>query len=253
MRRPLLILATVALLGISAEAGKAAETPAPPSEHWSFQGIFGTYDRAALRRGFQVYKEVCSACHSMNLLYYRNLREIGFSEDEVKQIAASVQVTDGPNDAGEMYERPGRASDSFKAPFANEQAARAANNGALPPDLSLIIKARAGGADYVHAILTGFGEPPPDVKLFQGMNYNKYFPGHQIAMPPPLSEGAVTYADGTKATVDQMALDVSNFLAWASEPTLEERHYTGVKTVLFLIVLTALLYAVKRKVWAEVH
>ena len=253
MRRPILVLTAAVLIGLASRGAQAAETPTPPAEHWSFQGIFGTYDRAALHRGFQVYKEVCSACHSMNLLYYRNLREIGFSEDEVKQIAASVQVTDGPNDAGDMYERPGRPSDSFKAPFANDQAARAANNGALPPDLSLIIKARAGGADYVHAILTGYGEPPPDLKIFEGMNYNKYFPGHQIAMPPPLSEGAVTYADGTKATVDQMSLDVANFLAWASEPTLEERHYTGVKTVLFLIVLTALLYAVKRKVWAEVH
>jgi ubiquinol-cytochrome c reductase cytochrome c1 subunit len=253
MRRPILILATAALIGLAAESVQAAETATLPVEHWSFQGIFGTFDRAALRRGFQVYREVCSACHSMNLLHYRNLQEIGFSEDEVKQIAASVQVTDGPNDAGEMYERPGRPSDTFKAPFPNEQAARAANNGALPPDLSLIVKARAGGADYLHAILAGYGEPPPDLKLAEGMNYNKYFPGHQIAMPPPLSEGAVTYADGTKATVDQMAFDVANFLAWAAEPTLEERHYTGVKTVLFLIVLTALLYAVKRKVWAEVH
>ncbi len=171
----------------------------------------------------------------------------------MRNIAAAVQVTDGPNDAGDMFERPGRPSDPFKAPFPNANAARAANNGALPPDLSLIVKARAGGADYVHAILTGFKDPPPGFKMFPGMNYNEYFPGHQIAMPPPLSDGAVTYADGTKATVDQMARDVATFLAWASEPNLEERHYTGVKTVLFLIVLTALMYGVKRKVWAEVH
>jgi ubiquinol-cytochrome c reductase cytochrome c1 subunit len=251
-------LLTTALIGVGAgflgiPAARAAEAEALPAEHWSFDGIFGTYDRAALRRGFQVYKEICSACHSMNLLHYRNLEAIGFSEDEVKKIAASVQVTDGPNDQGEMYERPGRPSDPFKAPFPNDQAARAANNGALPPDLSLIVKARKGGPDYVHAILTGFGEPPPDMKMADGMNYNKYFPGHQIAMPPPLSEGAVTYADGTKATVDQMSLDVTNFLAWASEPNLEERHFTGVKAVLFLIVLTALLYGVKRKIWAAVH
>lgn len=258
MRRPFLALLTTALIGAGAgllatPAAHAAETVAPPAEHWSFDGIFGTYDRAALRRGFQVYKEICSACHSMNLLHYRNLEAIGFSEDEVKKIAASVQVTDGPNDQGDMYERPGRPSDPFKAPFPNDQAARAANNGALPPDLSLIVKARKGGADYVHGILTGFGEPPADMKMADGMNYNKYFPGHQIAMPPPLNDDAVTYADGTKATVDQMALDVSNFLAWAAEPNLEERHFTGVKAVLFLIVLTALLYGVKRKIWAAVH
>src|SRR5262249_1298320 len=150
-----------------------------PEEHWSFQGIFGTFDRPALQRGFQVYKDVCSACHSMSLLHYRDLQDIGLSEDQVKQIAASVQVTDGPDDAGEMFERPGRPSDPFKAPFPNEQAARAANNGALPPDLSLIVLARKGGADYMHALLTGFGDPPADMKMAPGMNYNKYFPGNQ--------------------------------------------------------------------------
>jgi ubiquinol-cytochrome c reductase cytochrome c1 subunit len=254
MRRPLLALLTAALIGTGgASIALAAEAPALPELHWSFQGIFGTYDRAALARGFQVYKEICSNCHSMNLMHYRNLQDIGFTEDQVKQIAASVQVTDGPNDAGDMFERPGRPSDTFKPPFPNENAARAANNGALPPDLSLIVKARAGGADYVYGILTGFGDPPADMKMAQGMNYNKYFPGHQIAMPPPLSDGAVTYPDGTKATVDQMASDVSNFLAWASEPKLEERHFIGVKSVLFLIVLTVLLYGVKRKIWAAVH
>ncbi|HEY8014811.1 MAG TPA: cytochrome c1 [Dongiaceae bacterium] len=254
MRRPLLALLTAALIG-SAAGGTAlaAEAPTPPELHWSFQGIFGTYDRAALARGFQVYKEICSACHSMNLMHYRNLQDIGFSEDQVKQIAASVQVTDGPNDAGDMFERPGRPSDTFKPPFANENAARAANNGALPPDLSLIVKARKGGPDYVNGILTGFSDPPADMKMAQGMYYNKYFPGHQIAMPPPLSDGAVTYPDGTKATVDQMASDVSNFLTWASEPKLEERHFIGVKSVLFLIVLTVLLYGAKRKIWAAVH
>ena len=253
MRRPLLAFLTAALIGAGAGAAARAEEIALPQKHWSFQGIFGTYDRAAVQRGFQVYKEICSACHSLNLVHYRDLQAIGFSEDQVKQIAASVQVTDGPNDAGDMFERPGKPSDPFKAPFPNDNAARAANNGALPPDLSLMAKARPGGPDHIYGIMTGFVTAPAGVTVAEGMYYNEYFPGHQIAMPPPLSDGAVTYADGTKATIDQMAYDVSNFLAWTAEPKLEERHLIGVKSVLFLIVLTALLYGVKRKIWAAVH
>jgi len=249
-----LLLPIVAVL---AAAGSAAwaETVETPHEEWSFQSIFGTYDRAAAHRGFQVYKEICSNCHSVNLVAYRHLAEIDYSVDEIKQIAASVQVTDGPNDAGDMFERPGRPSDHFKAPFANEQAARASNNGALPPDLSLMCKAREGGPDHIYAIMTGYGDPPAGFKLNEGMNYNKYFEAgaQQIAMPPPLSDGAVTFADGTQATVPQMAHDVATFLCWAAEPNLEARHRTGIKTILFLIVLTALLYAWKRKVWANVH
>ncbi len=168
-------------------------------------------------------------------------------------MAASVQVEDGPNDQGQMFQRPGKPSDRFKAPFANEQAARFANNGALPPDLSLIVKAREGGPDYVYAILTGFTAPPAGFTMNQGMNYDLAFAGHQIAMPPPLSEGVVTYTDGTKATVPQMAHDVVTFLSWAANPELEARHRIGVKTMIFLVVLTGLLYAVKRKVWADVH
>jgi ubiquinol-cytochrome c reductase cytochrome c1 subunit len=230
-----------------------AEDEALPTVHWSFSGAFGTFDQETLRRGFQVYKEICSACHSMNLVHYRDLAALGYSEDEIKAIAASVQITDGPNDNGDMYDRPGRPSDAFKPPFANEQAARAANGGALPPDLSLIVKAREGGADYVHDLLTGYAEPPAGVTMQSGMNYDKYFPGHQVAMPQPISDGSVTYADGTKATTDQEAFDVANFLAWTSEPELVERHRMGVKSVLFLIVLAGLLYAVKRKVWAGIH
>lgn len=230
-----------------------AEDEALPTVHWSFSGAFGTFDQAALRRGFQVYKEICSACHSMNLVHYRDLAALGYSEDEIKAIAASVQITDGPNDNGDMYDRPGRPSDAFKAPFANEQAARAANGGALPPDLSLIVKARKGGADYVHDLLTGYADPPAGMTMQSGMNYNKYFPGHQVAMPQPISDGSVTFADGTKATTDEEAIDVANFLAWTSEPELVERHRMGVKSVLFLIVLAGLLYALKRKVWAGIH
>jgi ubiquinol-cytochrome c reductase cytochrome c1 subunit len=168
-------------------------------------------------------------------------------------LAAEVEVTDGPNDQGEMFQRPGRPSDRFPSPFPNEQAARAANNGAAPPDLSLMVKARAGGADYIHALLTGYSDPPQGVTLMEGMHYNKYFPGHQIAMPPPLNPDQVTYADGTKATVEQMAHDVSAFLAWAAEPELEARKRLGLKVVLFLLILTGLLYVAKRKIWSDVH
>jgi ubiquinol-cytochrome c reductase cytochrome c1 subunit len=256
MRRlALLAFAAAALIGSSFAATARASEGEPALEHqrWSFDGLFGTFDQAAAQRGFQVYKEVCSACHSLSLVAYRNLSAIGLSEDEIKAVAASYNVTDGPNDAGDMYERPARPSDKFVAPFANANAARAANNGALPPDLSLIVKARKGGADYVYGVLTGFVQPPAGVTVAEGMYYNAIFPGHQIAMPPPLSDGAVTFADGTEASVHQMAHDVVTFLAWAAEPELDARKKMGVKTILFLIALTAMAYAVKRKVWAEVH
>ncbi len=226
---------------------------AMPHAHFHFEGVFGTFDRAAAQRGFQVYKEVCSACHSMRLLSYRHLLELGLSEAEVRAIAATVTVNDGPNDEGQMFERPGRASDRFRSPFANEAAARAANNGAAPPDLSVITKAREHGAQYINALLVGYAEPPAGVAMGQGMNYNHYFPGNQIAMAAPLrEEGQVEYADGTKATVAQMASDVSNFLQWASEPEMEARKRMGVKMILFLIILGGLAYATKRKIWANV-
>jgi ubiquinol-cytochrome c reductase cytochrome c1 subunit len=244
----------LALGGAGAARAQEAEAPPPPHQRWSFDGVFGTYDQAALQRGFQVYKEVCSACHPVKHLYYRDLADIGYTDDQVKGFAAQTQVTDGPNDQGEMYQRPARPSDRFVGPFPNDQAARAANNGALPPDLSLIVKAREGGADYVYAILTGFKDVPNGFKLNPNMNYNEYFPGHQIAMPPPLTaDGQLTYADGTKATVAQMAHDVVTFLAWASEPSLDERHRIGFKVILFLVVAAGVLYAVKRRIWAALH
>jgi ubiquinol-cytochrome c reductase cytochrome c1 subunit len=225
-----------------------------PDTKFSFEGVFGTFDRASAQRGFQVYKEVCSACHSLRQLSYRHLTGIGFNPAQVAALASQFQVQDGPNDNGEMFERPARASDHFRRPFANDAAARAANNGALPPDLSVIVKAREGGADYLHALLIGYEEPPAGVTIGNGMHYNKYFPGHQIGMPPPLnSEGQVTYADGTKATVDQMSADVATFLAWASEPELEQRRAMGVRMVIFLAILGTLVYAVKRKVWSNIH
>lgn len=238
---------------VSGPAMAAGDKAALPHVNWSFKGLFGTFDRGALQRGFQVYKEVCAGCHALNYMYYRNLQEIGFTEEQVKKIAAEVDVEDGPNDEGEMFERPGRPGDKFLAPFPNEKAARAANGGAFPPNLSVMTKARPNGVNYSYGLLIGYKEAPGDFKLAEGMSYNTVFAGHQIAMPPPLSEGAVEYADGTKATVDQMAKDVTTFMAWAAEPELERRKGMGIKVILFLLVLTGLLYAYKRKVWADVH
>lgn len=221
---------------------------------WSHQGIFGSFDRAAAQRGFQVYREVCAGCHGLHYVAFRNLGQLGFSEDEIKALAAEYYIVDGPNDQGEMFERPGRPSDLLPSPYPNEQAARVANGGAYPPDLSLITKAREGGADYVYSLMLGYEEPPVDAPAGpDGTYYNIYFPSLWIGMPQPLYEDSVTYADGTPATVDQMAADVAEFLTWAGEPTLEVRKQSGLKVMLFLIVLTALLYASKRKIWAAVH
>ena len=248
-------LATAILaLAFLAGAARAAEGPALPSQSWSFQGVFGTYDRAALKRGFQVYSEVCAGCHSLKLVSYRHLGSVGFSEDEVKAVAAEIEVEDGPNDEGEMFTRPGKPSDRFASPFANEMAARASNNGALPPDLSLMVKARKGGPGL--SLRTAYRlrrGAPEGVNVMEGMNYNKYFPGQQIAMAPPLSDGAVEYAEGIEATVDRHARDVVTFLAWAASPELEERKRLGVKVLLFLIVLTGMLYALKRQIWSDLH
>jgi ubiquinol-cytochrome c reductase cytochrome c1 subunit len=247
-----LALAAAVALAAPMSAHAAGGGPAPPAQSWSFGGLFGTFDRASAQRGFQVYKEVCAACHAMKQLAYRNLAEIGLSDAEIRAIAADVMVQDGPNDDGEMFERPGRPSDRFRSPFANEKAARAVNNGAYPVDLSLIVKARPDGANYLYALLTGYrDEPPPGVPVMEGMHYNEYFPGHWIAMGRPLNDDQVTYADGTAATVSQMARDVTTFLAWAAEPELEQRRAMGVRVILFLIVLAGMTYAVKRKVWAD--
>jgi ubiquinol-cytochrome c reductase cytochrome c1 subunit len=248
-------VAAVAAIGCApwAPAHAAEGSPALLHRPWPFEGVFGHFDRAAAQRGLQVYREVCSNCHSLKYIAFRNLADLGYSDDEIKAIAAEAKVTDGPNDQGEMYQRPGKPADIFPAPFANEQAARAANGGALPPDLSLIVKARAGGADYVYSLLQGYKDPPAGETGPPGSHYNIYFPSHWIAMPPPLTAGQVTYADKTEASLQQEAADVANFLTWAAEPTLEARKETGLKVMLFLIVLTALLYATKRKIWAQAH
>jgi len=255
MRGLLSAAAAAILLALGAQMSLAQEetTPPLPNPGWSFDGIFGTFDRAALQHGFQIYSEVCSNCHSMNLLHYRDLAALGYNDDEIKAIAAQKQVTAGPNDQGDMFQRPAQPADAFVPPFPNDQANRAAHNGALPPDLSLIIKARDGGPDYCYGILTGFKQAPADFKLTEGMNYDEYFPGHQIAMPQPLQDNSVTFADGTQALLPEEAHDVCTFLTWASEPKMEERKETGVKVMLFLFVMSLVLYGAKRKIWAPVH
>ncbi len=247
------IAVAAGLIALAPSAQAAGEAIHIPDARFSFEGLFGTFDRAATQRGLLVYKQVCSSCHGMKQLSYRHLTEIGLSDAQVRAIAASFEVTDGPNDEGAMFERPGRPSDRFRSPFPNENAARAANNGAYPPDLSVMTKAREGGADYIHALLTGYADPPAGMTMQSGMNYNKYFPGHQIAMAAPLSEGQVEYTDGTKPTVEQMSHDVATFLAWAAEPEMERRKQMGVKIILFLTILGGLAYAVKRKVWSGLH
>jgi ubiquinol-cytochrome c reductase cytochrome c1 subunit len=245
-------LSVFALLLSTNAAFAASEAEHPKKVDWSFDGVFGTVDRQAAQRGFQVYKEVCASCHALKRNSYRDLAALGFSEAEVKAIAAEATIKDGPNDAGEMFDRPGRISDKFAAPFANDNAARASNNGALPPDLSLIIKSRHEGPDYVYSLLTGYETPPADVKMGEGMNYNPYFPGHQIAMPAPLSDGRITYQDGTVASLDQMAKDVVNFLQWAAEPEMEQRKHMGIKVFAYLFVFTGLFYLAKKRIWKNV-
>jgi len=266
-------------------AGAMAATPVlaaggvheAESVDFSFEGPFGTFDRAQLQRGFQVYQEVCKVCHSLEYVSYRNLGDAGgpeFPEAQVKAFAAEAEVPAEPNADGETHDedgeriiRPGKPSDRFVSPFPNENAARAANNGALPPDLSLMAKARAGyhgtfkqllegagGAEYIYSILKGYEEPSAEeaAKAPEGLSYNPYFPGKWIAMIKPMDDDAVEYADGTKATLDQMAKDVSAFLMWTAEPKLEERKRIGFQVLVYLIVLSGLMYFVKKKIWADV-
>ena len=252
-------LAAIFLCFLSAQAlanaGNSETSALHPKElKWEFDGFFGRFDKASAQRGFQVYKEVCSSCHSLNRVAYRNLSELGFSTEEIKQIASEYLVTDGPNDEGDMFERSAIISDKFVSPYANEQAARSSNGGALPPDLSLIIKARHDGANYVYSLLTGFADAPEDFHLAEGKYYNSYFEGRQIAMPTPISDdGQVEYKDGTYATKEQMVIDVVNFLQWASEPETEKRKKMGVRTMIFLAILFGVLLAAKKAVWKKVN
>ncbi len=226
------------------------------STDWSFKGYFGKFDRAALQRGYQVYTEVCASCHSMKYLSYRNLAEEGgpeFSEEEAKAIAANFEVTDGPNDDGEMFTRPAKLSDKFVNPYQNDKEAIASNGGAYPPDMSVLVKARKGGADYVYSVLLGYEDPPSGISLDDGVYYNKYMYGNNIKMPKPLSDGMVEYNDGTNATEEQMAKDVVTFLAWSAEPHLEARHKIGFKAIVYLVILSILVYLSMKRLWSRIE
>lgn len=270
------ILTFAIACGAGTGLASAAEFPLKEPHHlkWSFSGPFGKYDKEQLQRGLKVYKEVCSACHSMNLVAFRTLEELGYSEDQVKAFAADYQITDGPNKDGDMFDRAGKPSDHFPAPFPNEEAAAAANNGAPPPDFSLIAKARGaergfprfvfdvftqyaeGGPDYIYSLLTGYGQTPEEEGLVipEGTYYNPYFMhAASLSMPPPLSDGIVSYDDGSPETVDQYATDVAAFLMWAAEPELEARKKTGFRVMVFLLVFAGLLYVVKKRVWSNVE
>ena len=247
------LLLTLLVTVPAATTARSAESIPFPSQEWSFNGPFGTFNRGELQRGFQVYKEVCATCHSLNFISFRNLTDLGFNENEVKAIAAEFQVEDGPNNEGEMFERVAIPSDMWPAPYPNDNAARASNNGALPPDLSLMVDARAGGADYLYALLSGYHEIPQGKEVGEGMYYNAYYPGNQIAMPSPLVDDGVEYADGTRATLVQQARDVTAFLAWATEPNMEQRKRMGVMVIIFLLVMTVLFYYSKKKIWSDVY
>ena len=254
MKKLSLLLATC-LVSLSAGiAYSETDHKHPKHKDWAFDGIFGRVDKQSAQRGLQVYKEVCAACHGLDRIAFRNLADLGFPEAEIKALAATYQVKDGPNDEGDMFDRPGKPSDYFVPPFANENAARAANGGASPPELSLIIKARHDGANYVYSLLTGYEPAPEGEHIAPGQYYNPYIAGRRLAMPPPLtSEGQVTYEDGTKATVDQMTTDVVNFLQWAAEPEMEARKQTGLKTLMYLAIFTVFMYVAKRNIWKKLH
>ncbi len=257
--RALALAAALTVTAGIAHTAQAAEGAVEPKDiEYSFEGPFGLFDRAQLQRGYKVYAEVCSACHSLDYLSFRNLGEEGgpgFSADQVDALAANFvrQVQDGPDENGDMFERPAKASDRFPPPFPNEAAARAANGGALPPDLSVIAKAREGGPAYINSVLTGYEEAPADVTLRPGQYYNVYFPGHAIGMPPPLSDGAVTYDDGSPETLEQYARDVSAFLMWTAEPKLEARRRMGFEVMVFLVIFAGLMYFTYKKLWRDVE
>jgi len=256
VRNFLRILSLIILFFGATYNSNAAEKIEYLKTDWSFKGLFGKFDRGALQRGYQVYTEVCSSCHSMKYLSYRNLAEKGgpeFTEAQAKAIAASFEVADGPNQDGEMFTRPGKLSDKFVMPYENVKAAQAANGGAYPPDMSVLVKARGGGVDYIYSLLQGYEDPPIGMTLDEGVHYNKYMYGNKIKMSNQLSDGLVEYSDGTQSTVEQMSKDVTTFLMWAAEPHLETRHQMGFKAIVYLIILTTLVYFSMKRIWSRIE
>ena len=256
MKNFLKILSLSILLSGFFFSSQSAEKVEYLKTDWSFKGLFGKFDRGALQRGYQVYTEVCASCHSMKYVSYRNLAEKGgpeFTEAQAKVIAASFEVTDGPNSDGEMFTRPGKLSDKFVMPYENVKAAQAANGGAYPPDMSVLVKARGGGVNYIYSLLQGYDDPPISFSLDEGVYYNKYMYGNKIKMANPLSDDLVEYSDGTQATVEQMSKDVTTFLMWTAEPHLETRHQMGFKAIVYLIILTTLVYFSMKRIWSRVE
>jgi ubiquinol-cytochrome c reductase cytochrome c1 subunit len=255
--RKVLIISLAILLSLSIQLKiNSAEKVELIKTDWTFKGLLGKFDRASLQRGYQVYTEVCAACHSMKYISYRNLMEKGgpeFSEAQVKLIAASFDVTDGPNADGEMFSRPARLSDKFPMPYPNEKAAQAANGGAYPPDMSVLAKARKGGVDYLYSVLLGYEDPPAGVTLDEGVYYNKFMYGNKIKMPKVLEDDLIEYSDGTPVTEEQMAKDVVTFLMWSAEPHLETRHKMGFRAIIYLIILTVLVYFSMKKIWSRIE
>lgn len=248
------IIVSLLALAVATSAQASGDVKHPKQSNWAFDGVFGKFDTLSIQRGLQVYREVCSACHGLKRVPFRRLTEVGFSPEEVKALAAEYSVMDGPDDEGEMFERAAKPSDKFLGPYANENQGRAMNNGALPPDLSLIIKARSGGANYVYSLLTGYDEKPEHghhVELLPGQYYNPYFPGGKLSMPRPLNDGQVDYQDATEASTEQMAKDVVNYLQWAAEPEMQDRKQMGLRVLVFLSIMTAFFYAATKNVWAR--
>ena len=255
MKNILKLFSVIILFSVSSVNVISAEKVEYLKTDWTFKGLFGKFDRASLQRGYQVYTEVCAACHSMKYLSYRNLSEKGgpeFSVAQAKAIAASFEVTDGPNADGEMFQRPGKLSDKFVMPYENVKAAEAANGGAYPPDMSVLVKARGGGVDYIYSLLQGYEDAPSGMILDDGVHYNKYMYGNKIKMSAPLSDGIIEYSDGTNPSVEQMSKDVTTFLMWAAEPSLEARHQMGFKAIVYLIILTTLVYFSMKRIWSRV-
>ena len=251
MRKIVLAAALAAILPISSVS--ASEGVHLPEQEWSFYSVFGQYNKQQLQRGFQVYREVCASCHSLKYIAFRHLEALGYSEAQVKTLAGEYEVQDGPDDFGDMFMRKAKPSDYLPKPYANDQMARASNNGVLPPDLSLVVKARNGGPDYAYSLMLGYEAAPPGFELGDGMSYNKHFgsSGFQIAMPQQLTDGRVDYADGTPNTKEQLAKDVTAFLAWTAEPNLEARHATGFRVMLFTLLFVVLAYFLKRSIWSR--